>query len=83
MATTQTKLTDDILNVLAHAGHYTMDDGSKVQGQAVSFLQTQMRIAGWRNLGCLAEFENTVEQLGFTLARGRNSRGQNALVVTL
>lgn len=78
------KLTDDLLAHLAQRGEsYTLNTGEKVKGQAASFLQSEMRSLGWRNLGSLSDFEAECENAGFRVLGGRNRRGQPCRVVTL
>ena len=71
--TTNEKLTDAVLDYLAAAGG----------AEAVSYLQRCLREDGWRGLGCLADFEDRMRGLGFTVRAGRNNRGQRRIEVTL
>jgi hypothetical protein len=74
---------DDVLSLLR--GTYTLANGTTVQGQAVSFVLSEMRDYGkrWRGLGSLGDFEYLLEQHGFRIVKGQNSRGNHARVVTV
>ncbi len=75
----QEKLTASILGYL---GDSYVCGGVQVKGQAISYLRTALLDDGWRGLGNLADFEYLVETLGFKVVPGKNSRGNNARVVT-
>jgi hypothetical protein len=51
--------------------------------ESISYLHRNLRTDGWRNLGVLADFENTCRSLGFLVREGRNSRGQHRTEVAL
>ena len=66
--------------------------GEAVRGQSISYLHQQLRRRRSRtrpstgghtfsNLGTLYEFQLTLEERGFTVAEGRNSRNQRTTVV--
>lgn len=67
------KLIDAVLDYLTSAGG----------AEAISYLHRSLREEGWRGLGSLADFEDTLHSLGFTTRQGRNDRGQKRTEVTL
>jgi hypothetical protein len=71
--TTNEKLVDAVLEHLAAVGGV----------EAVSYLQKVLREDGWRGLGCLADFEDRMRELGFTVREGRNSRSQRRIEVSI
>jgi hypothetical protein len=72
-------MTNDILNLLG--GGYRLEDGTPIElGNAVSSVKSELR---WTNLGSNADFEHTCRELGFEIVRGKNRRGNKALVITL
>jgi hypothetical protein len=77
------RFVDDVLSLLK--GTYTTADGTQIQGQAISYLQAEMRDYGkrWRGLGSLGDFEYLLECNGFRVVPGRNARGNHARVVTV
>lgn len=89
----KSQLTDSILERLAKGDVYTTPAGTQVTGQAVSFLKASLGTCWHKNvgfdgmrfrgLGSLSEFEAMCRELGFTVVRARNTRGQLATVVTL
>ena len=93
MTKVEQQLADSILERLAKGDVYTTPAGVAVQGQAVSFLKASLGSCWHKNcgfdgvkftgLGTLSAFESTCRELGFTVVRARNSRGQLATVVTL
>jgi hypothetical protein len=75
MKTLNEKLIDAIISHLPQKGDPC---------QAVSYLRTCLYQDGWKGLGsCLADFETMCEDLGFTVRKGKNSRGQTRTEVTL
>lgn len=81
----------DVLDLLTST-YYTLE-GTPIQGQAVSYLLTQMRGGRigahtksgrrWRGFQSLSSFQYECEKLGFKAVSGKNSRGQKAIVITL
>ena len=51
--------------------------------EAVSYIHRNLLGDGWRGLGRLAEFENALRALGFTVRCGKNNRGQTRIEVDL
>lgn len=49
--------------------------------EAVSFIYRNLQEAGWKRLGCLADFESKCRDLGFTVCEGRNERNQRRVEV--
>ena len=73
---------DDVLNTLTDS--YTiLSTEETVTGQAVSSVAMMLRSEGWRKLPRPCDFETQLEELGFTVRAGRNSRGNKARVVYL
>lgn len=69
---TKTRLTDAILDVLTCT--YQLADGTRIQGQSISFLSQELRDKGWKNVSNLNDLESTVEALGFRMVRGQGFR---------
>jgi hypothetical protein len=80
------KLQDQILELMAGEGKYTLPDGTETEGVAFSWCISQLRQRyGWRNLGSVHyDFQNLFTTLGFRMVRGaKNRRGNRAEIVTL
>jgi hypothetical protein len=77
------RFVDDVLSLLTAT--YTTENGTVIQGQAISYLIAEMRDYDkrWRGLGSLGDFEYLLECNGFRVVKGRNSRGNHARVVTV
>jgi len=77
------RFVDDVLSELT--GSYTTETGEKIQGQAISYLLSEMRDYDkkWKNLGSLGDFECLLEEHGFKIVSGRNARSNRARVVTV
>ncbi len=73
----QDKFTDDVLTLLWE--DYTVD-GQVVKGQAFSYLATELRGMGWKNLTGL---EDDLKAAGFVVVAGLNKRNQDTRVVTV
>lgn len=85
------RFVDDILELICR-DRYLLSDGEEIQGQAISFLQSELRDRGWRRLGSLSDLETKVENRGFRVRvaygvrykiGGEIYRGRRARVVTL
>ena len=72
--TMRAKLADAILGYVARS-----EDGA----ESVSYVHRSLSQDGWRGLGVLADFEQRCRQLGFTVRRGTNRRGQSRIEVAL
>jgi hypothetical protein len=53
---------------------YQAQDGSTFQGQAISYLKSELEMNGWRGLGTLGEFQDRCEWLGFAVRHGKPGR---------
>lgn len=72
--TVKSKFAEALLKVIA---------GTRNGSEAVSYAQTEMRAAGFKNIGCLADFESLCEEAGFSIRQGKNDRGQSCREVYL
>lgn len=73
---TKEKLTDAILGLITCT--YQLPDGTRIQGQSISFLSQELRDKGWRGVSNLNDLESTVEGLGFKMVRAQGLRWNNS-----
>lgn len=79
------ELTKDVKNPNPKKGGFYVKEGTGVfvKGNAVSYIKDYLTRGGYRGFGNLSDFESILRELGFSLAPGKNGRGNNATVIFL
>ena len=66
---TRDRLTDAVLSIIT--ADYQLPNGERIQGQSISYLSSELRGRGWKNVSNIHDLETTVERLGFRVVRAQ------------
>lgn len=66
---TRDRLTDAILSIIV--ADYQLPNGERIQGNSLSYLSSELRDRGWKNVSNIHDLESTVERLGFRVVRAQ------------